>query len=213
MQRPRNRQGHIQQNDRGRGRGRGRGGFRSGRENAIGTVPNIQQVVPGAFVSLVLKADQPTGREVQGVVADVLTNGNHPRGIKVRLVDGRVGRVQRMVSEETARAGSEGMSGLGRNGEVAGGGGAAVGRFASRYHDVREDEEALPPAGYSLEAFLPVGHPLNQTAPPGSGSLRMSPAANSMHPTEGSATQVCPVCGEFEGDEMAVSHHVAEHFD
>jgi uncharacterized repeat protein (TIGR03833 family) len=53
-------------------------------------------VTPGARVSIVLKQDQPTGHEVQGIVADVLTRGNHPRGIKVRLQDGRVGRVQRM---------------------------------------------------------------------------------------------------------------------
>jgi hypothetical protein len=26
------------------------------------------------------------------------------------------------------------------------------------------------------------------------------------------ATAVCPVCGEFEGDEMAVAHHVEQHF-
>ena len=210
MQRPRNRQGHAQQNDRGRGRGRGRGGFRGGRENAIGTVPSVHQVISGAFVSMVLKADQPTGREVQGVVADVLTNGNHPRGIKVRLVDGRVGRVQRMVSEETARMGSEGMSGLGRNGEVGGANsGAGRARFASRYHDVRDEEDSLPPTGYSLEAFLPAGHPLNQSPAP---SNRDS-TSNSLEIAVGSATQVCPVCGEFEGDEAAVSHHVAEHFD
>jgi uncharacterized repeat protein (TIGR03833 family) len=67
-----------------------------------------------------LKVDQPTGREVQGIVAELLTIGNHPRGIKVRLQDGRVGRVQRMASEEAAKAGSAGMSGLGRNGEMSG---------------------------------------------------------------------------------------------
>ena len=25
-------------------------------------------------------------------------------------------------------------------------------------------------------------------------------------------TAVCPVCGEFEGDEVAVAHHVEQHF-
>ena len=59
-------------------------------------VPNVTQVIPGAAVSIVLKADQPTGRQVQGIVGNVLTRGNHPRGIKVRLSDGRVGRVQKM---------------------------------------------------------------------------------------------------------------------
>ena len=50
-------------------------------------------VSPGVAVSIVLKPDQRTGRQVQGVVADVLTRRDHPRGIKVRLRDGQVGRV------------------------------------------------------------------------------------------------------------------------
>jgi len=115
-----------------------------------------------------------------------------------------------MVSEETARMGSEGMSGLGRNGEVGGANsGAGRARFASRYHDVRDEEDSLPPTGYSLEAFLPAGHPLNQSPAPSSRDS----TSNSVEIAVGSATQVCPVCGEFEGDEAAVSHHVAEHFD
>ncbi|OJJ72172.1 hypothetical protein ASPBRDRAFT_88403, partial [Aspergillus brasiliensis CBS 101740] len=58
--------------------------------------PTTQHVRPGAGVHIVLKKDQPTGRTVSGIVGEVLTRGNHPRGIKVRLVDGRVGRVQSM---------------------------------------------------------------------------------------------------------------------
>ncbi|GAA5824311.1 hypothetical protein JCM3770_004460 [Rhodotorula araucariae] len=50
-------------------------------------------VPPGTRVSITLKADQGTGRTVQGVVAERLTRGDHPRGVKVRLEDGRVGRV------------------------------------------------------------------------------------------------------------------------
>ncbi|KAK4539255.1 hypothetical protein LTR36_000861, partial [Oleoguttula mirabilis] len=64
-------------------------------------VPTIQQVTRGAAVSIVLKEDQPTGREVEGVVQSLLTRGNHPRGIKVRLQDGRVGRVQRMAGDSS----------------------------------------------------------------------------------------------------------------
>lgn len=195
MQRPRNHQG----------RGRGRGGFRGrpDRNEDTTNVPSINQVVTGAFVSLVLKVDQPTGREVQGVVADVLTRGNHPRGIKVRLTDGRVGRVQRMVSEETARLGSEGLSGLGRNGETGSQPHSqqtvSQPRFTSRYRDVREEEgESEPTAGRSLQDFLPVGHPLREDTP-------VSKPVSALH--------TCPVCGEFEGDEEAVSHHVGTHFD
>ena len=52
-------------------------------------------IKPGSQVSIVLKADQRTGKLTQGVVKDLLTNSpNHPHGIKVRLVDGQVGRVK-----------------------------------------------------------------------------------------------------------------------
>lgn len=56
----------------------------------------------GLKVAIVLKQDQRTGRETVGIVKDLLTNSNfHPHGIKVRLTDGQVGRVQRiLVSEE-----------------------------------------------------------------------------------------------------------------
>lgn len=50
---------------------------------------------PGQRVSIVLKADQRTGKRTEGVVRDILTNSAfHPHGIKVRLQDGQVGRVQ-----------------------------------------------------------------------------------------------------------------------
>lgn len=48
----------------------------------------------GTTVSVVQKKDQPTGRLTSGVVAEILTNvATHPRGIKVRLEDGTVGRI------------------------------------------------------------------------------------------------------------------------
>ncbi|KAK5171864.1 uncharacterized protein LTR77_003500 [Saxophila tyrrhenica] len=75
-----------------------RGGQAQPRNSRGANVPTTAQVVPGAAVSIVLKADQPTGREVQGTVKDLLTRGEHPRGIKVRLQDGKVGRVQRMAT-------------------------------------------------------------------------------------------------------------------
>lgn len=53
----------------------------------------------GAEVDIVLKADQRTGRLTRGRVADILTSSPyHPRGIKVRLESGAVGRVERIVS-------------------------------------------------------------------------------------------------------------------
>jgi uncharacterized repeat protein (TIGR03833 family) len=48
---------------------------------------------------VVQKEDQRTGRLTEGVVKDILTNSaNHPRGIKVRLESGIVGRVQEIVT-------------------------------------------------------------------------------------------------------------------
>lgn len=49
----------------------------------------------GLAVSIVLKKDQRTGKLTQGIVKDILTkSATHPHGIKVRLTDGQVGRVQ-----------------------------------------------------------------------------------------------------------------------
>ena len=54
---------------------------------------------PGLRVRIVLKQDQATGKLTEGIVKDILTNSpSHPHGIKVRLTDGRVGRVQEIVS-------------------------------------------------------------------------------------------------------------------
>ncbi len=55
-------------------------------------------ISPGVNVSIALKADQRTGRHVQGIVADVLTRRDHPRGIKVRLRDGQIGRVHGLIA-------------------------------------------------------------------------------------------------------------------
>jgi uncharacterized repeat protein (TIGR03833 family) len=50
---------------------------------------------PGMTVDIVLKADQRTGKLTRGIVKDLLTkSATHPHGIKVRLTDGQVGRVQ-----------------------------------------------------------------------------------------------------------------------
>ena len=55
----------------------------------------------GAAVAIVLKKDQPTGALTWGRVAAILTNSpTHPHGIKVRLTDGSVGRVQEMYPDE-----------------------------------------------------------------------------------------------------------------
>ena len=58
--------------------------------------PTIRNNIhPGLVVAIVRKEDQKTGKGTQGVVKDILTNiPVHPRGIKVRLETGEVGRVQ-----------------------------------------------------------------------------------------------------------------------
>lgn len=55
-------------------------------------------IKPGLLVSIVLKKDQRTGKLTDGVVKDILTNSAlHPHGIKVRLTDGSVGRVKKIL--------------------------------------------------------------------------------------------------------------------
>ena len=61
------------------------------------TVPRLSQLHAGVGVNIVLKADQRSGRLTPGKVSDILTNGDHPRGVKVRLKDGRIGRVQSLA--------------------------------------------------------------------------------------------------------------------
>ncbi|MGI8494013.1 MAG: YwbE family protein [Pyrinomonadaceae bacterium] len=59
-----------------------------------------KNIRPGLKVSIVLKQDQRTGKRTEGIVKDLLTNSNfHPHGIKVRLTDGQVGRVQEILAD------------------------------------------------------------------------------------------------------------------
>ncbi|HUK84647.1 MAG TPA: YwbE family protein [Candidatus Acidoferrum sp.] len=56
------------------------------------------QIKSGICVKIVLKQDQRSGKLTEGVVKDILTNSStHPHGIKVRLTDGKVGRVQTII--------------------------------------------------------------------------------------------------------------------
>ena len=57
-----------------------------------------EKIRPGQRVAIVLKKDQRTGTLTEGVVRDLLTKAPiHTRGIKVRLIDGQVGRVHRIL--------------------------------------------------------------------------------------------------------------------
>jgi uncharacterized repeat protein (TIGR03833 family) len=186
-------------------------------------VPTTRQVTAGAHVAIVLKADQPTGRTVSGVVRDVLTRGDHPRGIKVRLADGRVGRVQAIVPAGTAIP--DGATGA-TDGEVAG---PAAGTLWSgrrgRDGGRGEDDERIPTREVGLDAYL---KPAKQKARGKKRALAGSAAAtgelsdgslvdkgedNNLAVGDEPETAKCPVCEAFEGDEAAVAHHVASHFD
>ncbi|KAI9923870.1 hypothetical protein ASPWEDRAFT_26426 [Aspergillus wentii DTO 134E9] len=153
-------------------------------------VPTTNQVIVGAPVNIVLKADQPTGRTVAGTIATVLTRGNHPRGIKVRLTDGRVGRVQSMAS---GNAGS-------------------VTNTAAAVPAARTTAEpGLPSQHIGLDAYMTRGKQ-RQNGRGGRGKTGPVGGEEEQVSTQSSAAVTCPVCGEFNGDEAAVAHHVAGHF-
>lgn len=57
------------------------------------------QIKVGQRVAIVLKANQSTGELTEGIVQKLLTKSpTHPHGIKVRLSDGQIGRVQKILS-------------------------------------------------------------------------------------------------------------------
>jgi uncharacterized repeat protein (TIGR03833 family) len=56
-----------------------------------------KQIAIGAKVLVVQKQDQRSGKLTEGIVQRLLTNSQvHPRGIKVMLEGGIVGRVQKI---------------------------------------------------------------------------------------------------------------------
>lgn len=55
----------------------------------------------GMLVNIVLKKDQRTGKLTEGIVKDLLTSASyHHHGIKVRLMDGQIGRVQEIIQDD-----------------------------------------------------------------------------------------------------------------
>lgn len=58
-------------------------------------------IKPGMLVNIVLKKDQRTGELTEGIVKDLLTSAPYlHRGIKVRLTDGQIGRVQEIIEDD-----------------------------------------------------------------------------------------------------------------
>jgi uncharacterized repeat protein (TIGR03833 family) len=65
------------------------------------SVPLRKDIQPGMRVQVVEKHNQRTGNLSEGVVMRILTRSpSHPHGIKVLLEDGRVGRVQVVISPD-----------------------------------------------------------------------------------------------------------------
>ena len=61
---------------------------------------NRSNIKLGMQVLIVLKQDQRSGKLTVGTVKDILTKSStHPHGIKVRLLDGQVGRVKEILGE------------------------------------------------------------------------------------------------------------------
>jgi uncharacterized repeat protein (TIGR03833 family) len=54
----------------------------------------------GLTVDIIRKQDQRSGKKTRGVVREILTGSSfHPHGIKVRLRDGMVGRVEAIIAD------------------------------------------------------------------------------------------------------------------
>ncbi|KAH6844503.1 hypothetical protein B0I37DRAFT_164511 [Chaetomium sp. MPI-CAGE-AT-0009] len=185
------------------------------------SVPTTGQVTPGTLVNIVLKADQPTGRTVQGVVSQLLTKGNHPRGIKVRLTDGRVGRVQSMAGGAASTGPSIQPGGNTEVAAEAGPVGVAPRGRERHFTDVRLDQ-APPPSAQpvGLDAYIKPAKkrgkgkgPRNTAAEAATGNNRLEAAVHADQSSPEEQESICPVCGDFRGDEAALTHHVQSHFD
>lgn len=62
--------------------------------------PKRSQIKPGIAVWIIEKENYGTNNYKQGLVKDILTSKeNHPRGVKVRLADGSIGRVQWLMED------------------------------------------------------------------------------------------------------------------
>jgi uncharacterized repeat protein (TIGR03833 family) len=65
------------------------------------SVERRSEIKPGMLVAIIKKEDQRRGELTEGYVKDILTNSpKHPRGIKVRLETGEIGRVQSVIREK-----------------------------------------------------------------------------------------------------------------
>ncbi|KAJ5953408.1 hypothetical protein N7454_000304 [Penicillium verhagenii] len=181
-------------------------------------VPPSRSINHGTPVNIVLKADQPTGRTVPGTVGELLSRGDHPRGVKVRLTDGRVGRVQSLrgideLSDPTYEEVKRMAEGVPKRTE----GCDTIGR---RSHfttsDMRLDcgeEPTSEPIGLDMYIRPPKGKKQVKKTQPNLEEMDGGVADTATAPRTAAASALCPICGVFEGDEAAVSYHVTGHFE
>ncbi|KAK6542988.1 hypothetical protein TWF694_006919 [Orbilia ellipsospora] len=204
-------------------------------------VPRHASITPSTPVSIILKQDQPTGRQVTGIVSEILTRGDHPRGVKVRLKDGRVGRVQQIITDNSPLSPNLDSSsgypdeddGSGRveynydqTSTVAEGDGGffnSRGRSGGRTRG-RGRGRGRGGGGSRFSGMTPrdsegaerseATYDLTAFIKDGrKGGKGKVQRSEATSPTVESAVTVrCPVCGDFEGDERAVEYHVESHF-
>ena len=156
-----------------------------------------------------------------------MLSAEYVTGVKVRLRDGRVGRVQAVVEEAKGLEGEGAAGGVGTNLERDGEdgrafGGRGCGAF-KQVQDVREDGHLWDENVQPKEYFADVQFTVKQKK--GKRKGKGVAAAEEQQPSdvgegfgkvdrevEEKGVATCPVCGEFEGDERAVAHHVEGHF-
>lgn len=64
----------------------------------MNNTPSKEELVLGMSVQIVQKQDQRTGNLTDGKIKRILTSSNiHPHGIKVELISGKIGRVQKII--------------------------------------------------------------------------------------------------------------------
>jgi len=64
----------------------------------LDSIPSRDKIKIGTTVYIIQKQDQRSGKLTEGRVKRILTSSSfHPHGIKVELVDGKIGRVQRLT--------------------------------------------------------------------------------------------------------------------
>lgn len=99
----------------------------------------------------------------------------------------------------------------GQGGFRSGRGGRRGGRGGGRLRD-RDDDEGLPSQQIGLDAYVKEARPRRKGR--GNQSVAVgNDIEQNQDPPAPQETVTCPVCGAFEGDEAAVSHHVASHFE